>query len=259
MNDAPGHVLVTGASSGLGRALAEAYAAPGRQLTLLGRDEARLAAVAAAVAARGGEAVTHVVDVRDRAAMAAVIGAADDARPLDLVVANAGIAAAADPGEVLAVNALGVWYTVAPALARMGGRGRGQLALMSSLAGRRGLPGAGPYCASKAAVRVLAESLRLDWGPRGVRVSAVVPGFVDTPLTRLNAFAMPWRLDGAAAAERIRRGLERDRAEIAFPRRLAIAVRLLTVMPPCGGAAVAARAAPRRAPRRRRQATFILT
>ena len=65
-----------------------------------------------------------------------------------------------------------------------------------------------------------------------MRVSAVVPGFVDTPLTRLNAFAMPWRVDAAAAAKRIRRGLERDRAEIAFPRRLAIAVRMLTVMPP---------------------------
>jgi len=232
VNDTPRHVLVTGASSGLGRALAEAYAAPGRRLTLLGRDEARLAAVAAVVAARGGEAVTHVVDVRDPAAMAAVIGAADDARPLDLVVANAGIAAADDPGEVLAVNALGVWHTVAPALARMGGRGRGQIALMSSLAGRRGLPGAGLYCASKAAVRVLAESLRLDWAPRGVRVSAIVPGFVDTPLTRRNAFAMPWRLDPAAAAERIRRGLRRDRAEIVFPRRLAIALRLVMLLPP---------------------------
>ena len=236
MNRAPGHVLVTGASSGLGRALAEAYAGPGRRLTLLGRDDARLAAVAAAVAARGAEAVTHAVDVRDAAAMAAVIDAADDARALDLVVANAGIAAAADPGEVLAVNVLGVWHTLVPALARMGGRGRGQLALVSSLAGRRGLPAAGPYCASKAAVRVLAESLRLDWGPRGVRVSAIVPGFVDTPLTRRNAFAMPWRLDAAAAAQRIRRGLERDRAEIVFPRRLAIAVRLLTFLPPWAAA-----------------------
>jgi len=81
-------------------------------------------------------------------------------------------------------------------------------------------------------VRVLAESLRLDWAPRGVRVSAIVPGFVDTPLTRRNAFAMPWRLDPAAAAERIRRGLRRDRAEIVFPRRLAIALRLVMLLPP---------------------------
>jgi NADP-dependent 3-hydroxy acid dehydrogenase YdfG len=236
MNEPPRHILVTGASSGLGRALAEAYAAPGRRLTLLGRDAARLAAVAAAVEARGGEVATAVVDVRDRDAMAGAIAAADAARPLDLVVANAGIAAADDARDVLAVNILGVWHTVEPALVRMAARGHGQLALMSSLAGRRGLPGAAAYCAGKAAVRVLAESLRLDWAPRGVRVSAILPGFVDTPLTRRNRFAMPWLLTPAAAAERIRRGLERDRAEIVFPRRLALAVRLATLLPPWAAA-----------------------
>jgi len=232
MNEALRHVLVTGASSGLGRALALVYAAPGRRLALLGRDATRLGEVAAAVEARGAAAATAVVDVRDRAAMAAAVTAADDARPLDLVIANAGIAAAAEARDVLAVNTLGVWHTVEPALARMGARGRGQLALMSSLAGRRGLPGAAAYCASKAAVRVLAESLRLDWAPRGVRVSAILPGFVDTPLTRRNAFAMPWLMSPDHAAERIRRGLERDRAEIVFPRRLAVAVRLVTLLPP---------------------------
>ncbi len=236
MNAGLRHVLVTGASSGLGRALARAYAAPGRRITLMGRDAARLAEVAAAVEAAGGEVRTLVVDVRDCDAMATAVTAADDARPLDLVIANAGIAAAADARDVLAVNTLGVWHTVEPALARMGARGRGQLALMSSLAGRRGLPGAGAYCASKAAVRVLAESLRVDWAPRGVRVSAILPGFVDTPLTRRNGFAMPWLMRPDQAAERIRRGLERDRAEIVFPRRLALAVRLSTWLPPWAAA-----------------------
>jgi NAD(P)-dependent dehydrogenase (short-subunit alcohol dehydrogenase family) len=236
MNEAPRHVLVTGASSGLGRAVALAYAAPGRRLTLLGRDPPRLAEVAAAAAGRGAEVATVVADVRDRDAMAIAIAAADDARPLDLVLANAGIAAAADARDVLAVNTLGVWHTVEPALARMGARGRGQLALMSSLAGRRGLPGAAAYCAAKAAVRVLAESLRVDWAPRGVRISAILPGFVDTPLTRRNRFAMPWLMAPEKAAERIRRGLDRDRAEIVFPRRLAVAVRLLTLLPPWAAA-----------------------
>ena len=236
MRPRPGHVLVTGASSGLGRALALAYATPGRRLTLLGRDAGRLAEVAAAVETAGAEAMTVAVDVRDRAAMADAIAAADDARPLDLVIANAGIAAAVDPRDVLEVNLLGLWHTVEPALARMGARGHGQLALMSSLAGRRGLPGAAAYGAAKAGARVLAESLRLDWGPRGVRVSAIVPGFVDTPLTRRNNFAMPFRLTAEEAAERIRRGLARDRAEIAFPRRLAWAVRLSTLLPPAAAA-----------------------
>ncbi len=249
MNETLRHVLVTGASSGLGRALAEAYAAPGRRLTLCGRDGGRLGEVASAVAGRGGEARTVVADVRDRAAMRAAIDAADDERPLDLVVANAGIAAGADPRDVLEVNTLGVWHTVEPALARMVARGAGQLGLVSSLAGRRGLPGAGPYCASKAAVRVLAESLRLDAAAAGVRVSAIVPGFVDTPLTRRNSFAMPWTLTAEAAAERIRRGLEEDRAEIVFPRRLAVAVRLLTLLPP-GAAAPLLRRGRRTAARR---------
>ena len=231
MNESLCHVLITGASSGLGRALAAVYAAPGRRLTLLGRDGARLAAVAAVVEARGAEAASIVVDVRDRAAMVAAITRADDMRPLDLVIANAGIAAGADGRDVLAVNVLGVWHTVEPALARMAARGTGQLALMSSLAGRRGLPGAAPYCASKAAVRVLAESLRLDAAACGVRVSAILPGFVDTPLTRRNRFAMPWMLTPEVAAERIRRGLARDRAEIVFPRRLALALQLATLLP----------------------------
>lgn len=235
MASALNHVLITGASSGLGAALALAYAAPARTLTLLARDRARLDAVAAAV--RDGGATAHVagVSVTDRDAMHQAVAAADDVSPLDLVIANAGIAASDGTnggGDVIAVNLLGVWHTVEPALARMGARGRGQLALMSSLAGYRGLPGAGPYCASKAGVRVLAEALRAEWHHRGVRVSALCPGFVDTPLTRRNRFAMPWLLDADMAAARIVRGLARDRARIAFPWPLAMAASLAAGLPP---------------------------
>ncbi len=229
MKPVPAHALVTGASSGLGAALARAYAARGTRLTLLGRDPARLAAVADPLGA-----MAVCCEVTDAAAMTAAVAAADARAPLELVVANAGIAASDGVSagrEVLATNVLGVWHTVTPALQAMAPRGRGQLALMSSLAGYRGLPGAAAYGASKAAVRVMAEALRAEWAPRGIRVSAICPGFVDTPLTRKNRFAMPWLVDADTAARRIVQGLAGDRARIAFPWPLDMATRLAAMLP----------------------------
>ncbi|TVQ33598.1 MAG: SDR family NAD(P)-dependent oxidoreductase [Geminicoccaceae bacterium] len=225
----PRHVLITGASSGIGAALARAYAAPGRRLALWGRDPARLAAVAESAAARGAETTTLALDMADHAAVAAAVVATDDTLPLDLVIANAGISNAGLGGHadvasgirVLTVNLLGVWATVTPAAERMRARGRGQLALMSSLAGDRGLPFGAAYGASKAGVRVMAESLRAELAPHGVKVSAICPGFVATPLTAKNRFTMPRLLDANDAAARIQRGLERNQPRIAFPRRLA--------------------------------------
>ncbi len=231
MHAHPRHVLITGASSGLGAALAHAYAAPPTMLTLIGRDGARLAAVADAASDRGAVVATLRVDVTDRGAIAETVVAADERRPLDLVVANAGVAGDHDAEDVLRINVLGVWHTIAPALARMAPRGSGQLALMSSLAGFRGLPGAATYSASKAAVRVLAEGLRAEWRGRGIRVSAISPGFVDTPLTRRNGFAMPWLLQPDDAARRIVAGLANDRAHIVFPWQLAALARLAAALP----------------------------
>ncbi len=233
------HILITGASSGIGAALARLYAAPGMRLDLWGRDADRLAAVAGAAEAMGAAPTTRRVDLLDRAAVAAAVAAADDAAPLDLVVANAGISnaglAAHDDLEggvlVIAANLLGVWATVVPAAARMRARERGQLALMSSLAGDRGLPFGGAYGASKAGVRVLAESLRAELAPHGVKVSAICPGFVATPLTAKNRFAMPFLVDADTAARRIRHGLERDRPRIGFPWPLDLASRVAALLP----------------------------
>ena len=233
------HVLITGASSGIGAARARLSAAPGLRGDLWGRDDERLAAVAAAAEARGAAVTTRKVDLCDRAAVSAAVEAADDAAPLDLVVANAGISnaglAAHDDLEggarVLTVNLLGVWATAIPAAARMRARGRGQLALMSSLAGDRGLPYGGAYGASKAGVRVLAESLRAELAPHGVEVSAICPGFVATPMTAKNRFAMPFLMDADAAARHVRRGLERNRPRIGFPWTLDLASRLAALLP----------------------------
>lgn len=231
-------VLITGASSGIGAALAAAYAAPGVQLALGGRDEARLAAVAAECRRAGGLVLDSVVDVTDRAAMARWIEAAERAAPLDLVIANAGTSgtADADPRErarqIFAVNLEGVLNTVEPALAPLLARGRGQLALMSSLASFRGFPSAPAYCASKAAVRLYGEALRGRLARHGIVVSVICPGFVRTPMTSANPFAMPLIMTPARAAALIRRRLARRRARVAFPWPTYVAMRLLEALPP---------------------------
>ena len=221
----PVHVLITGASSGIGEALALAYARPGVLLSLSGRDEARLGEVAAAVAARGASATETILDVRDRDATAAWAIDADQRRPIDLVIANAGISGGTHGGPesaeqtraVFAVNLDGVINTVLPLMPRMIARGVGQIALISSLAGHRGFPGAPAYSASKAAVKVWGESLRGELAPRGVKVTVVMPGFVKSRMTDVNDFPMPFLMSAERAAEIIRGGLARDRARIAFP------------------------------------------
>jgi short-subunit dehydrogenase len=156
------------------------------------------------------------------------------------VIANAGISgggleARADAEQtrrMLAVNVEGMLNTVEPALAPMLARRRGQIALMSSLAGFRGMPSAPAYCASKAAVRVYGEALRARLRGSGVSVSVVCPGFVRTPLTAGNPFPMPLLMEPERAAARIRTGLERKRPQIAFPWPMHLAVRLLAALPP---------------------------
>ena len=122
--------------------------------------------------------------------------------------------------------------TVLPAIPRMAGRGRGQIALMASLAGYRGLPGAPAYCASKAAVKVFGEALRGELAAKGVGVSVICPGYVDTPMTKRNRFPMPFLMDAPAAATLIKQRLARNKSRIAFPWPMAAAVWLLQALPP---------------------------
>lgn len=234
----PRSILITGASSGIGAALARRYAAPEVALALGGRDVTRLAEVAAACRHAGARVALQPVDVTDCAAMAAWIGEIDRRAPLDLVIANAGTAASdLPPGHartraIFAVNLEGVLNTVEPALTLMLARGSGQLALMSSLASFHAMPSAPAYSASKAAVRFLGEGLRARHAADGVRISVICPGFVATPLTAHNPFPMPLLMSAERAARIIERGLARGAARIAFPRRTYWAVRLLAALPP---------------------------
>jgi short-subunit dehydrogenase len=232
-------ILITGGSSGLGAALAVELAAEGVFLALTGQDADRLAAVAGVCAAKGARVETAILDVADRAAMAAFVAAMDAVAPLDLVVANAGISAGTGTGvesaeqtrRIFAVNVDGVVNTVTPALAAMALRKRGQIAIVSSLAGFRGLPGAPAYCASKAAVRVWGEALRADWETRGIRVNVVCPGFVTTRMTARNNFRMPLLMSAERAASIVCDGLARNKGRIAFPRRMYASSWLLAALP----------------------------
>jgi short-subunit dehydrogenase len=242
----PKSILITGASSGIGEALAVAYAAPGIFLALTGRDAARTEAVAAACRAKGADLLAGTVGAEDAAAMPEFIARAHARRPLDLVIANAGISAgtggkgenAAQARRIFDVNVQGVVNTVAPAVElllqkpRDGAAPRGQIAIVASLAAFRGFPGAPAYCASKAAVKVWGEGLRGELHRHGIEISVICPGYVRTRMTEGNTFPMPLLMDADRAVRIIRRGLERNRARIAFPRRLAFIVNLIAALPP---------------------------
>lgn len=238
--DRPNSILITGASSGIGEALALGYAAPGARLALIGRNSERLEGVAAACRAAGAKVISAVLDVTEHAALEGFVAEADRIAPLDLVVANAGISAgtggsgedASQARAIMAVNVDGVMNTVLAALPHLRRRRRGQIAIVSSLAGFRGFPGAPAYCASKAAVRVWGEALRGHLAPEGIGVTVVCPGFVKSRMTAVNQFPMPFLMAANRAAALIRRGLARNKARIAFPWQLAIPLQLLAVLPP---------------------------
>ena len=221
----PKNILITGASSGIGVALAAYYAAPGVFLALGGRDEQRLGDIARTCRDKGAAVNETLVDVRDRDAMQGWIDGVDSVQPLDLAIANAGISGGTGGGgepaqqvrDIFEINLTGVLNTIEPVLPLMSRRGRGQVALMSSLASFSGWPGAPAYSASKGAVRLYGEALRGSMAARGVQVNVICPGFIRTPMTDVNDYTMPFMMDAGRAARMIARGLAANRGRIAFP------------------------------------------
>lgn len=256
--------LVTGASSGLGAALAVGLAErhKGVHLILLGRDRERLDRVAQRCESVGATVRSAAVDITDRAFLDTWLVTVDSATPIDLAIANAGISGgtaavdregepspagetAAQTRAIFATNIDGVANTLLPLIPRMAERGRGQIGIMASLAGYRGLPGTPAYCASKAAVKVWGESLRVTLADRGVGVSTICPGFVATPLTAGNRFRMPFLMSDEKAARIVLNGLAANKGRIAFPFPTAAGAWLLSALPDALAGALAARLAPR--------------
>ena len=214
-------VVITGASSGIGEALARYYAAQGATLGLISRR--------------------HGVDVTDEAAMAAA--AQDFIRRHgvpDLVIANAGIATGTEGADLrdvaklrklLEVNVTGLAATLAAFAPAMREAGRGTLAGIASVAGFRGLAGNGAYSASKSAAITWMESLRAELHGSGVSVVCVCPGYIDTPMTRVNRFRMPFLLSADEAARRIARAIAARRRLVVIPWQMALVSVLLRALP----------------------------
>jgi len=226
----PRAILITGASRGLGASLAEIYAGPGVTLYLGGRNAERLDAVRRQCIDCGADASVAAIDVTDRAAMDNWVAHADAQTPLDLVIANAAVTGGTRPGNLpedlhraqrlLSVNLFGQMNTIHPAMERMIPRRRGQVALVSSLAGYIGFPFSPAYCASKAALKIYGESLRGLLIKHNVTVSVVCPGFMDTPMNETINSPMPFMISALDAAERIKQQLSKGRRLICLPRRL---------------------------------------
>jgi short-subunit dehydrogenase len=234
--------LITGASSGIGRALALELAAPGVALHLSGRAADRLEQAAQACRQRGAVVRTCVLDVRDAAGMAAWIGAAG---PLDLVVANAGISAgtaggpesAAQIRAIFATNLDGVLNTVLPALQAMQAQPaaadgvRGRIAVVASIAAFVPAPGAPAYCAAKAAVDRWTVAAAPSARRMGVQLTSVCPGYIRTAMTAGNAFPMPGLMDAERAARIVLRGIASGRVRVTFPWWMGVAARCAALLP----------------------------
>lgn len=233
-------IILTGASSGIGAILAVEYAKQCCKLLLVARRKDRLESVAAQVAAAGGEAIILAADVTEPETAATAVDLAVQAwGGVDLVIANAGTSSpqwfnsfdAADAEQTMRVN----WFSlvrmvqvVIPLFRRQGG---GTFVAISSLAGYRGMPGSGPYNASKAAVTTLMQSLRTEVVGTPIRLLTISPGFIRTPMTDKNEFPMPFLMEPEQGARRIMAAIAKGKSEYRFPARLSAAVRLLQWMP----------------------------
>jgi short-subunit dehydrogenase len=233
--------LVTGASSGIGRALALELARRGARVGLIARREEQLAEVTREILAEGGNADHRTADVAQAGALAAMVRELEQSLgDCDVAVACAGIFRSTqvdylDPSaiqDVFATNVLGVSNLFAAVTPGMLQRGRGHLAAVSSIAGYLGLPGSAAYSASKAAVITLLQSLRLDLAPRGIQVTTICPGYVDTPMiTDEERRTLKGLLTAEETARRIANAIESERADVAFPWGLWLQARVAGLLP----------------------------
>jgi short-subunit dehydrogenase len=233
-------IIITGASSGIGRAVALEYARRGARLLLAARREDALRETAAAVNANGGEAHVISVDVTDRDAARRIVALADEKLGgIDTVIMNAGVGsptfaddfAADEIEQVMEVNFTSAVRMIEAVLPRMRAANAGQIVAVTSLASFRGMPGSSAYNASKGALTILMESLRTELRPTGVTITTVLPGFVRTAMTDQNEFHMPFMLEVDDAARRMVDAIERGAVDVRFPRILSTLVRISTYLP----------------------------
>jgi short-subunit dehydrogenase len=232
--------VITGASSGIGWALARVLAKQGARVGLIARRRELLERLAGEIGASGGRAAVAVADVSDRSQILAAI---DEVRaqlgPVDLLIANAGVGAptrldplnVSDVEQMIKINLLGVIYSIEAVLPEMLRRRCGHLSAVSSLGAYKGLPGESAYCASKAAVNTYLEGLRIQLRSRNIAVTTICPGFVETPMTQVNSFKMPYLVTADDAARRIVRALASRRKVFNFPWPMSLVMRATRWLP----------------------------
>ena len=232
-------VFITGASSGIGQALAEHYAKEGAIIGLAARRQDLLNTLQDSLTT---ETMTYALDVRDAEALA---GAANDfisrfGAP-DIVIANAGVSAGTLTENrddiktfkgVIDINLLGMVHTFQPFIESMKQAGKGSLVGIASVAGIRGLPGAGAYSASKAAVIAYLESLRVDLSINGIHVTTIAPGYIKTPMTDINEYAMPFLMAPEVAAKKFAQAIAKKKRFIVIPWQMGWLARLMRFLPP---------------------------
>lgn len=230
-------VFISGASSGIGEALARRYASAGASLGLVARRRERLAAL---VRELPGAHRCYPLDVADTGALRAAAADFNSGGCADVVIANAGVSAGTlgeEAGDlpalkrILETNLVGMANTFQPFIADMKARGEGRLAGIASVAGIRGLPGAGAYCASKAATIAWLESLRIELRGSGVRVVTIAPGYIATPMTAANDYRMPFLMPADEAARRFVRAIERGSSYTVIPWQMGVVAKLLRLLP----------------------------
>jgi len=234
------NVWLTGASSGIGEALAHQLAHDGARLTLTARRRDKLDEVAAECRTRGSAEVTVApADITSAEEVAAAYALATADQPVDIAIFNAGAWTQMPASEFSAdeidrqfgVNVVGTARCIEAVLSDMRARGAGRIVIVASLTAFTGLPLASSYGATKAALRAMGDSLRADLAGTGVEVTVVYPGFVRTAMTDVNEFDMPGIMDPTDAARIIARGVARGHAEVSFPRGLSIALKTLGAAP----------------------------
>ena len=235
-----GHVLITGASSGIGRALALEMASRGYAVGLVARREPDLAALAEEIRGHGQTAAWAVGDVVDKQGLFEAIGVLEETLgPCEILVANAGIAGKFGVTNldldllerITEVNYLGAVRAAAAVLPGMLSRGRGQLVVVSSVAGFRGLPGSGAYSGSKAAVSTIWEAFRGELRSEGIACTTIHPGYIDTPLTQKNRFSMPFLMTVERAATVMADGILARRRQVNLPWRMVAMMTLIRWLP----------------------------
>ncbi len=233
--------FITGASSGIGQALALRFHRGGHRLALVARRSSEVQAWLQAQGIGAAQAAVYAADVRDVAAITAAGRACMSAQGVpDVVIANAGISIGMDTAiasdlevmrAIYETNNLGAAATFHPFIDAMRARRSGRLVGIASVGGIRGMPGHGAYCSSKAAVISYCESLRGELRGDGIRVVTLVPGYVDTPLTRANRYPMPFLMPPAAFADRAFDAIEAGASYRVIPWQMGIVAKLLRMLP----------------------------